>query len=173
MGPTSWRDQGLSDTALGDAYSILGVPPGSDDDAITTAYRALARRHHPDVAGEGGTARMIRLNAAFDLIRTAERRAEYDRAHGLLDGRRPAQAREYDGTGGAGPSPGRPTGSVLDFGRHKGWSIGEIARADPGYLAWLEDQREGQPYLTEIDRTLRAAGFRRDTDPPQNPGKRR
>ena len=85
LGPTSWRANDLSDTALGDAYSILGVAPGSDDDAIATAYRALARRHHPDIAGEGGTARMIRLNAAFDLIRTAERRAEYDREHGLLE----------------------------------------------------------------------------------------
>ena len=61
-----------------------------------------------------------------------------------------------DGTGGAGRPPGRPSGSVLDFGRHIGWSIGEIARVDPGYLVWLEERREGRPYLDEIDATLRA-----------------
>ena len=52
---------------------------------------------------------------------------------------------ERDGTGGAGPAPGRPSGSVLDFGRHIGWSIGEIARVDPGYLEWLAVSTRGRP----------------------------
>lgn len=73
---------------------------------------------------------------------------------------------DYDGTGGAGPAPGRPSGSRLAFGRHLGWSIGEIARVDPGYLEWLEDRPEGRRYLEEIDRTLREVGFRtRETGP--------
>ena len=163
----------LSDSALGDAYSILGVPPGSDDESIAFAYRTLARQHHPDIAGEGGTVRMMRLNAAFQLIRTAERRAAYDREHERLGGGLTNWGREYDGTGGAGPPPGRPSGSVLTFGRHRDWSIGEIARVDPGYLLWLEDQREGLPYLDEIDRALRATGVRRLTDPPPDPSRRR
>jgi hypothetical protein len=49
---------------------------------------------------------------------------------------------------------------VLSFGRHLGWSIGEIARRDPGYLEWLEDRREGRPYLDEIDETLVRVGYR-------------
>ncbi len=114
---------------------------------------------------------MIRLNAAFDRIRTADRRAVYDRENGR-GARRATWAREYDGTGGAGPPPGRPTGSVLGFGRHLGWSIGEIARVDPGYLLWLEDRREGLPFLDEIDRTLRAVGVRRASDPQPTPGVR-
>lgn len=67
---------------------------------------------------------------------------------------------DHDGTGAAGPPPGRPSGSVLPFGRHLGWSIGEVARIDPGYLAWLEMRREGRPYLAEIDATLRRVGYR-------------
>lgn len=152
------------DPVLGDAYAILGVKPGSDDETIAAAYRSLARQHHPDIAGEAGTARMIRLNAAFDLVRTADRRAAYALEGGAASARRASWAPEFDGTGGAGPAPGRPTGSVLDFGRHLGWSIGEIARVDPGYLLWLEDRREGQPYLEEIDRTLRAVGIRREAE---------
>jgi hypothetical protein len=115
---------------------------------------------------------MMRLNAAFERIRTAELRAEYDRHRETSGALRPGWA-EYDGTGGAGPPPGRPSGTVLGFGRHTGWSIGEIARADPGYLVWLEDHREGRPYLDEIDRTLRASGFRRSTDPRPEPQQRR
>ena len=52
------------------------------------------------------------------------------------------------------PPPGNPRGSVLPFGRHIGWSIGEIARIDPGYLSWLQPRREGEPYREEIDRYL-------------------
>jgi hypothetical protein len=49
---------------------------------------------------------------------------------------------------------------VLPFGRHIGWSIGEVARVDPGYLEWLEAHREGALYLDEIDETLVKVGFR-------------
>ena len=65
-----------------------------------------------------------------------------------------------NGEGGAGPPPGKPSGTVLDFGRHIGWSIGEIARVDPGYLEWLDRQPQGGRLHAEIDRTLRAKGLR-------------
>ena len=133
---------------------MLGVLPDADDAEIANAYRTLARRHHPDVAGESGTRRMMHINAAFDAIRTAERRAGYEKAH------RPSPKR--DGTGGAGPPPGRPSGSVLDFGRHVGWSLGEIARVDPGYLVWLAERREGAELRDEIDALLRPMGVRRN-----------
>ncbi|MDP9482240.1 MAG: DnaJ domain-containing protein [Chloroflexota bacterium] len=67
-----------------------------------------------------------------------------------------------NGEGGAGPPPGKPSGTVLDFGRHIGWSMGEIARVDPGYLEWLDKQPQGGRLRQEIDRTLRARGLRTD-----------
>lgn len=156
-----------------DPYEILGVPRGASDRAIASAHRALARQFHPDIAGDGATVRMMRINAAFDAIRTAQRRAEFDEAttdgaHGHATPKsssgtyQPAwrASVDRDGTGGAGPPPGRPSGSVLDFGRHIGWSIGEIARVDPGYLEWLANRREGQRYLAEIDTVLRRVGYR-------------
>ena len=137
----------------GDAYVVLGVSRDADDKAIALAHRRLARRHHPDVAGESANARMRRINGAYDAIRTAERRAEYERAQ--------LEPRERDGTGGAGQPPGRPSGTVLPFGRHVGWSIGEIARVDPGYLVWLAERREGEPFRAEIDIVLDRLGIRR------------
>ena len=171
----------MTDFGGRDAYAILGVPRGSSDEQIVAAYRRLARRFHPDIAGDHATAEMMQINAAFDSIRTAARRADHDdrTASGLSTApwsptgpgaRRPAGddagrdrirwAPERDGTGGAGPPPGRPSGSVLDFGRHIGWSIGEIARVDPGYLQWLSERHEGRRYVDEIDATLRRVGFR-------------
>ena len=116
---------------------------------------------------------MIRVNVAFALIRTREQRLVYNRERHIGGGDRTGWVAEFDGTGGAGPAPGRPSGTVLDFWRHKGWSIGEIARVDPGYLVWLEERREGRPHLDEIDRTLRAVGFRRAADAQPNLGSRR
>lgn len=142
----------MLDQVEGDAYVVLGITSDADDRAIARAHRRLARRHHPDVAGDAATARMMRINAAFDALRTAERRAEYDRAR--------RNAGKQDGTGGAGQPPGRPSGSVIDFGRHIGWSLGEIARVDPGYLAWLSERPEGSRYRAEIDAILSRSGTR-------------
>jgi hypothetical protein len=65
-----------------------------------------------------------------------------------------------DGTGAAGEPPGPLSGSVLPFGRFIAWSIGEIARYDPGYLDWLDQRREGAPYRGEIDAVLKRLGWR-------------
>jgi curved DNA-binding protein CbpA len=164
----------LGEPITSNAYAILGVTPESDDETIVAAYRALARRHHPDIAGEPATERMTRVNAAFQRLRTPERRAAYDLELGRGGIAKGPLRPEPDGTGAAGTPPGRASGSVLGFGRHLGWSIGEIARVDPGYLVWLEDRREGRPYLDEIDRTLRATGYRVNRDaPPARDGRRR
>ena len=63
-----------------DAYGELGVRRGADDTEILAAYRHLARRFHPDIAGEVATRRMSRINAAFGRIRDADARMAYDAA---------------------------------------------------------------------------------------------
>jgi curved DNA-binding protein CbpA len=69
-----------------------------------------------------------------------------------------------EGLGAAGPPPGRPSGSVLNFGRYSGWSLGEIARRDLDYLEWLDRTPIGRTYREEIDGILRAFGRRRSGD---------
>ena len=63
-------------------------------------------------------------------------------------------------TGSAGPPPGRPSGSVLNFGRFSGWSLGEIGRTDIEYLEWLDRAPIGRQYQAELDQLLRQAGRR-------------
>jgi curved DNA-binding protein CbpA len=173
------------DLNIDNAYSVLGVRHDAADADIASAYRALARVYHPDVAGDSGNARMSRINAAWDRVRTPRKRDAHDRELGIYPVHRAprrsepkrtsrtvpdqpiegthdggSRHRKRDGTGGAGLPPGRPSGSVLQFGRHIGWSIGEVARVDPGYLEWLEVHREGASYLDEIDEALVRVGFR-------------
>ena len=60
----------------------------------------------------------------------------------------------------AGPPPGNASGSVLSFGRYRGWSLGEVARRDTEYLEWLERSPSGRPFRAELDALLRAGGHR-------------
>jgi curved DNA-binding protein CbpA len=185
-------------TAL-DPYRVLGVDQRATHEVIREAYRALARKFHPDIApGRDAQRRMVQINAAWELIGDEQRRAEWDRANGLTmaaqrdratngDGVAPPppQAGQYapgghswtagmpPGTGAAGPPPGRPSGSVLRFGRHLDWSLGEIARVDPGYLLWLESRPEGGPYAGEIDTILRRLGVRTSDAAPASARRRR
>ena len=70
------------------------------------------------------------------------------------------------GAGSAGPPPGHPSGSLLNFGRYSGWTLGEVARTDLEYLEWLERMPVGRTYQFEIDGLLRSHG-RRATAPVQ------
>jgi hypothetical protein len=69
--------------------------------------------------------------------------------------------RAPDGLGAAGPPPGNPSGSVLNFGRYSGWSLGEVGRTDLEYIEWLDRMPIGRPYRDEIDGILRRSGRRR------------
>ena len=75
-----------------------------------------------------------------------------------------ASMRAPDGLGAAGPPPGNPAGSVLNFGRYAGWSLGEIARRDIEYLEWLDRMTIGRPYRDEVDVILRRMGRRRSVE---------
>ena len=66
-----------------------------------------------------------------------------------------------DGFGAAGAPPGDPTGSVLNFGRYAGWSLGEVARRDLDYIEWLDRMPIGRTYRDELDAILRRTGRRK------------
>jgi curved DNA-binding protein CbpA len=66
-----------------DYDEILGVHPTAEEFVIRAAYRALARRYHPDKLGpdESGLAdRMAQINEAYDALSDSVRRQEYDRS---------------------------------------------------------------------------------------------
>lgn len=63
-----------------DPYAILGVDRHATREQIGQAYRALAKRTHPDVAGETATT-MRELNWAWHLLSDPRRRLQWDRMH--------------------------------------------------------------------------------------------
>ena len=65
-----------------DPYAVLGVPRTATREEIARAYRALARRHHPD-AGAPPSTTMARINEAWSILRSPARRASWDDAHAV------------------------------------------------------------------------------------------
>lgn len=59
-------------------YAILGVPVGVDSETLKRAYRQLARRYHPDLAGSEGALQMKRINRAYAVLSDPEKRLQYD-----------------------------------------------------------------------------------------------
>src|SRR3990172_967703 len=62
-----------------DYYKILGVARTADDKAIKSAYRRLARKHHPDVAkAKDSGARFKEIGEAYEVLSDPEKRRRYD-----------------------------------------------------------------------------------------------
>src|SRR4051812_18265169 len=66
-----------------DLYARLELPADASFEAVEVAWRALLKRHHPDVAGGAADAdeRAKRINVAHDWLSDPELRARYDREH--------------------------------------------------------------------------------------------
>ena len=54
-----------------DPYKVLGVEPGASDEEIKRAYRALAKKYHPDrnPGDEEAAKKMQQVNAAYEQIK--------------------------------------------------------------------------------------------------------
>ncbi|APX04247.1 hypothetical protein BWQ92_01345 [Arthrobacter sp. QXT-31] len=63
-----------------DHYAVLHVSRGASPQEIARAYRALVRRHHPDVGGADAVPAELQLiMEAFSVLRDPGRRHAYDR----------------------------------------------------------------------------------------------
>jgi DnaJ-class molecular chaperone len=64
-----------------DPYEVLGVPRGASAAAIKSAYRKLAKKHHPDANKNDpkSAARFSELNSANEILGDEEKRKQFDR----------------------------------------------------------------------------------------------
>ena len=68
-------------TAIPDHYAALGIDPTADPEVIAAAYRALAKKYHPDTGATTGTAsteRFEQVQRAYEVLRSPESRRQYD-----------------------------------------------------------------------------------------------
>jgi len=79
---------------LVDHYQVLAIEPDADTAAIRSAWRRLAREHHPDVAKSKEAARrFVQIREAYEVLSDAKRRRRYDEWRERLGRVRPRRRR--------------------------------------------------------------------------------
>ena len=93
-----------------DPYEVLGVPRGASAAAIKSAYRKLAKKHHPDANKNDpkAAARFSEINSANEIIGDAEKRKQFDRGEIDAEGKP-----RFQGFPGGGDPRGRGRGRRL------------------------------------------------------------
>ena len=98
-------------------YELLGVSKTSTQDEIKKAYRKLASSYHPDRIG-GDTAKFQSIQAAYDTLGDAAKRAEYDNPRPQFSG-----------------FPGGAQFNMNDiFGQMFGQGFGQQRRQQPNFV---------------------------------------
>src|SRR3954452_24322897 len=72
-----------------DPYEVLGGPRGASAAAIKSAYRKLAKKHHPDNNKNDpkSAARFSEINSANEIVGDEDKRKQFDRGEIDADGK--------------------------------------------------------------------------------------
>src|SRR3989339_926023 len=102
-----------------DYYEILGVNKSASAEELKSAYRKLARKHHPDIDKTAGAAeRFKEIGEAYQVLSDTQKKQAYDQfGHAAFD-------RSQGFPGGAGAGGFNPFGGGGGGWKTYTWSQG-------------------------------------------------
>lgn len=119
-----------------DYYTVLGVSRDAGEDEIKKNYRRLARKYHPDVAGNDADSaeQFKQLQEAYDVLSDPEKRQAYDRF---------GHAGAQGATGGPGAGWSR-TWHAGNGSPGSGFNVSDFFSGAGGGFADIFEQLRGQ-----------------------------
>ncbi|MBR1190863.1 DnaJ C-terminal domain-containing protein [Bradyrhizobium sp. AUGA SZCCT0160] len=135
-----------------DPYEVLGVPRGASAAAIKSAYRKLAKKHHPDnnTNDPKSAARFSEINSANEIIGDEDKRKQFDRGEIDAEGKPRFQGFPGGGPRGrAGPAGGFESHTFRSGGGPGGGGFEDILNSMFGGAA--RGQRPGSGRAFEFD----------------------
>lgn len=167
--------------ALPDYYGILGIHQDAEGQVIAAAYRALAKKYHPDVGGASTSARFLEIQEAYEVLSDPRRRDAYDIQR---RGRAPKAARASEGRGSTKDNsigrarrdesepmvtnPSRPKRGIS--GRMMAVSaLGAVAVVATALSLWLSGMKAGADKNTADQANTSVTTQNNGTEPTDNP----
>lgn len=134
-----------------DYYEVLGVDKNADDAALKKAYRALAKKYHPDMnpGDKEAEKKFKEASEAYAVLSDPEKRHQYDQfGHAAFDG----------GAGGAGGFGGFDFNGA-DFGDIFGDIFGDLFGGRRGSAGARSGPMKGANLRTSVRITFEEAVF--------------
>ena len=134
-----------------DYYEVLGVDKNADDAALKKAYRALAKKYHPDMnpGDKEAEKKFKEASEAYAVLSDPEKRRQYDQfGHAAFDG----------GAGGAGGFGGFDFYGA-DFGDIFGGIFGDLFGGRRGSAGARSGPMKGANLRTSVRITFEEAVF--------------